>query len=296
METLKKALERAMEEKKAVGHFNIADMVALDGIVEAARKLSVPVIVGLSEGERAFVGTRRAVALVRTLREEYAHPIYLNADHTHTLEGIKEVVDAGFDAAVFDPVAKARKEEIDFSFDDHIRVTKEAVAYAKSVNPDFLIEGEMGYIGSSSSWLEDIPAGADIAAEALTRPELAKQFIKESGADLLAPSVGNIHGMFKHAANPRLDIERIREIREKAGVALVLHGGSGIRDEDFVAAIDAGMAIVHINTEIRVAWRKALERSLGQNLEEVAPYKLLEASKEAVASVVEKRLRLFNRI
>ena len=117
--------------------------------------------------------------------------------------------------------------------------------------------------------------------------------MEKTGVDLLAPSVGNLHGMLKHAANPALDISRIASIREAAGVPLVLHGGSGITDDDFRNAIRAGMAIVHINTEIRKAWRDAVKAALSGDENEVAPYKLLQGAKEAVRSVVEERVKLF---
>jgi fructose-bisphosphate aldolase class II len=296
MRPLREAIQEAEDKHVAIGHFNISDALALDAIVDAARELSVPVIIGVSEGERGFLGTKRTADLVNSIREEYDYPIYLNSDHTHTFEGIKEVVDAGFDAAVFDPVAKARKEGRPFSIEEHIAITKEVVAYAKEKNSDFLIEGELGYIGSSSSMHDEMPEGADVTEDNITKVEEAKRFVDETGIDLLAPSVGNVHGMFKHARNPRLFIDRIRDIRQGAGVPLVLHGGSGISDEDFVAAIDAGVAIVHINTELRVAWRKGLERSLSKDIEQIAPYKLLLDAKQGVHDATARRLRLFNRM
>ncbi|MEX2436555.1 MAG: class II fructose-bisphosphate aldolase, partial [Candidatus Paceibacterota bacterium] len=110
---------------------------------------------------------------------------------------------------------------------------------------------------------------------------------------LLAPAVGNIHGMMKGAKNPNLQIERIREIREAAGVPLVLHGGSGVSDEDFKEAIKAGISVVHISTEMRVAWRSSLEESLKNNPEELAPYRITPLVIEAVERVVGNRVRLF---
>jgi fructose-bisphosphate aldolase class II len=119
--------------------------------------------------------------------------------------------------------------------------------------------------------------------------------VKETGVDLLAPAVGNIHGMLKNAPNPRLDIPRIRAIREAAGIPLVLHGGSGISDEDFVSAIDAGVSVIHISTEIRVAWRRGIENAVHE-VESIAPYKLMENVVSAVQDVVQKRLKLFSKI
>jgi len=174
-----------------------------------------------------------------------------------------------------------------------------AVKLAKSISAsrrtDFLVEGEMGYIGSGSVILKEIPEGVAINPEDLTNPENAAKFVKETGVDLFAPAVGNIHGLIING-NPKLDIGRIKEIRKFAGIPLVLHGGSGIKDEDFSAAINAGISVIHINTELRVAWRKGMEAALAQNPEEIVPYKILPKAVEEIEKVVEARLRLFNKI
>ena len=129
----------------------------------------------------------------------------------------------------------------------------------------------------------------------MTTKEEAETFVEKTGVDLLAPSVGNIHGMVK-GGNPKLNIEKIKEIQEACGVPLVLHGGSGISDENFRDAIQAGISIIHINTEIRVAYKEALEKYLKENPNEIAPYKILKPAVEAIEQVVEQRLRLFNNL
>lgn len=284
--SLKQCLIEAQEKKVAIGHFNISDIVALKAIFEVARELNVPVIIGVSEGERKFIGIETAAAMVKNLREEYDYPIFINADHTYSLQGIKEAAEAGFDMVIFDG-AKLRSE-------DNTRETKEAVKVAKNVNPSVLVEGEIGYIGSSSKLLDKIPEGALIDEAALPGADMAKKFVADTGVDLLAPAVGNIHGMFKNAPNPNLKIDRIREIAESSGVPLVLHGGSGVSDSDFTKAIEAGIRIIHINTEIRVAWRKGIEEGLKALPEEIAPYKILLPALESVKAVVKNRLKLFN--
>lgn len=288
MFNLREIIKNAETKKIAIGHFNISDIVALKSIFRASSELRLPVIVGVSEGERNFVGIRLAAALVKSLREEYNYPIFLNADHTYSLDGVKKVVEAGYDSVIFDgaklPVA------------ENIKRTKEAVEYVKSVNSDIIVEGEIGYIGTSSAILDSIPDGAVVSGEKLTSPAEAVSFVKETGVDMFAPAVGNIHGMFKGAPNPALDIERIRDIRGAVNVPLVLHGGSGITDSDFASAIEAGISIVHINTEIRLAWRTALERILKDNPNEVAPYKILTAPEKAVYETVKTRLKLFSKM
>lgn len=178
--------------------------------------------------------------------------------------------------------------------EENITQTKEAVAAVKSANSEVIVEGELGYIGPSSAVWEKIPEGAAIKPEDMTTPEDAARFVKETGVDLLAPAVGNLHGMFASAPNPRLDIPRIKALREAAGVPLVLHGGSGIVDEDFTAAIGAGISVIHISTELRAAWRKSLEEELAEHPGEVAPYKVMPDVLKAIEAVVERHLRIFN--
>jgi fructose-bisphosphate aldolase class II len=287
MKSLKEIILEAESRKAAIGHFNISDLAGLKGILAAAAELNAPIIIGLSEGERGFVGVKNAAALINACRAEYNIPIYLNADHTYSMGKIKEAVAAGFDAVIFDGAK--------LSLEENIARTKEVVEYVRSVRPEVIIEGELGYIGTSSEVLSAMPKGASIEGS-LTRPEDAARFVKETGVDFLAPAVGNIHGMFKDIPEPRLDIKRITEIRQAAGVPLVLHGGSGTRDEDFISAIEAGISLIHINTEIRVAWRKGLEQALREQPDEVAPYKLLASSVEDIRAAVSSRLRLFGRL
>ncbi len=163
MKTLRETITWADEQNIAVGHFNISNLEALHGIFRAARNLNVPVIIGVSEGERDFVGVRETVALVHSLREEYDFPIYLNADHTYSFERVKEAVDAGYDSVIFDG-AKLSKE-------DNIALAKKCVDYAHSVGREVLVEAELGYIGQSSKVLDAVPDG--ISFDNLTTKEEA---------------------------------------------------------------------------------------------------------------------------
>lgn len=286
MKKLKDILREAGANRVAVGHFNISDLPALKAIFETAKEFAVPVLIGTSEGEREFIGPKRAALLVESLREEYDYPIFLNADHTHSLEKVKEAVAAGYDTILFDGGK--------LSFEENIRQTKEVVEYVKSVNPEVLVEGEIGYIGSSSEVLKEIPAGAAFKPEDLTAPEQAKEFVEKTGVDLLAPAVGNIHGIIVHEGFvEKLDIERIRAIKGVVNVPLVLHGASGLSDDDIKAAIQAGIGIVHISTELRQAWRKGLEVGLKAHPDEVAPYKIYAGAVEEMKKLVSEKLKLF---
>src|SRR5690348_8544850 len=147
--TLREELGKAQRNRVAIGHFNISDLEGLKAVFESAREVGVPLIVGLSEGERAFMGVRVAAAAVRVLREDYHYPIFINADHTHSLASAEEAVRAGFDSVVFD------RSELPFA--QNISETKAAVNALKSINPSFLIEGEIGEIGTGSEIHESAP-------------------------------------------------------------------------------------------------------------------------------------------
>jgi len=286
MHSLRELLQKAEQGGVAIGHFNISDLVLLKAVFAAAREQNVPVLVGLSDGEREFVGTRPIAAFVRSLREEFDFPIFLNADHTHSLAKGLEAAKAGYDCIVFDLSA--------LPFEENVRQTRQAVEALKAIHPDMLVEGEIGDIGTGS----EIHDKAPDLSKGLSTPEEAKQFVESTGVDILAPAVGNMHGMLKSMVagetKKRLDIERIASIKRAAGVFLTLHGGSGTDDEDFRKAIAAGINIVHINTELRVAWRNGLEQGLAKRPDEVVPYKILPFAVEAVKQVVASRLKLFN--
>lgn len=285
MKTLREYIKEAEEKGTAIGHFNISNLEALHGIYNAAKRLNLPIVIGLSEGEESFVGREEAFTLIQAIRTRDNYPIFLNADHHYSFDSVKLAIDAGYDSAIIDAVK--------LPFEENIELTKKCVDYVKSLNREVLIEAELGFIGTSSKLLDEMPEGVSEAT--MTKSEDAKYFVEKTGIDLLAPSVGNVHGMVK-GGNPRLDIERIKEIREACGVPLVLHGGSGISDEDFTNAIKAGISMIHINTEIRVAYREALEKYLKENLKKVVPYKILQPAVDAIEKVVEARLKLFNNI
>lgn len=287
IKTLREYIKEAEEKKVAIGHFNISNIEALHGIYNAAKKLNLPVIIGVSEGEEKFIGREEVATLVKTLLERDNYPIFLNADHHGSFESVKKCIDAGFDMVIID-CAKLSHEE-------NIKITKECVDYARSVSKetgrDILVESEMGYIGSGSDIKESIPEGAGI----LTKPEDAKDFVERTGIDLLAPSVGSIHGLIK-SGKPHIDTELVAKIKETVGIPLVLHGGSGLRDVDFTGAIASGISIVHINSEIRLAYREAVEKSLKDQPNEITPAKILQPAVDAIEKVVSDRLKLFNGI
>lgn len=284
--TLKEAILDAQSRKVAIGHFNVSNLEAVHAIKYAVQETGFPAIIGVSDKEEEFVGQDEIVALVK-LYQSQGLPIYLNADHSYTVERAKKCIDAGFDAVIYDGA--------ELSHEENIKNTKEVVEYARSKGSNCLVEAEIGFIGKSSNLMDSLPQGTALE-EFLTKPEEAKAFIDSTGVDMLAPAVGNIHGMLKNMPQPHLDIPRIETIAKTTQVPLVLHGGSGISIDDFKKAIASGMCIVHINTEIRLAFKTALEKGLEENKDQVAPYKILKPAQDAMKQIIIEKLKIFNNV
>jgi fructose-bisphosphate aldolase class II len=281
---LSQALQQADSSRTALAHFNVSELVTLKAAVAVASETGLPVVLGASESERAFFGVRQLAAVVRSFREQQPSPIFLNADHTHSLTKAEEAARAGFDSIVFDAS--------NLSFEQNVVETRRAVSAAKGINPSIVVEGEIGYIGSGSE------IHTEFVRAPLTTTLEAKQFVEETHVDVLAPAVGNMHGMLpamlRGEARKELDIPRITEIKGATKLPLTLHGGSGTGDQDLRRAIAAGITMVHINTELRVAWRRGLEVALAEQPDEVAPYRLFAEASARVTDVIRGKLALFS--
>jgi fructose-bisphosphate aldolase class II len=284
--TLREAVAEAARSGRALAHFNVSELAGLKAVAAAARTVGQPVIVGASEGEREFFGARALADTVRLLSEQMDVPLYASADHTHSQDSLKKALNAGFDSVVFDASALSLRENIER--------TKQAVACAKSIAPHVLVEGELGFIGSGSVLVRRLDANVAVRGGDLPTPDQAAEFVDRTGVDLLAPAVGNVHGMIVEGAQPGLDVPRIAAIRAGVRVPLVLHGGSGIAHGQLVAAIEAGMAVIHVNTELRLAWRRGVEEGLAQDKDEIAPYRILRPAVARVSRIAELYIRLFS--
>jgi fructose-bisphosphate aldolase, class II len=282
MKPLRQVIDEFKKAKKAVGHFNVSDSNQLEALAEASKETGLPVIAGLSEGEREFFPLSHVRVLVDAYQKEGVQ-IYLNADHTYSIEKVKEAIDAGVDSVVVDGAK--------LPFEDNVVFAQASVAYARASGRDVIIEGELGYIGTSSKVMDALPEGAQVTEELMTKVDEAGDFVQKTGVDMLAPAVGNVHGMIK-GGDPKLSITRIGEIAKAAGVPLVLHGGSGNTEEEFSQAIKAGIAIIHINTELRVAYHDALKETL-DTTEETTPYKFLSPAVADMRSYIVEKIKLF---
>ena len=286
MESLLSVINDFKRDGKALGHFNFSDSNQLRAIALASKETGLPVIAGLSEGEREYFPLHHARALVDAYQKE-GIDIYLNADHTYSLEKAREAIDVGVDSVVVDGAK--------LSLTDNIKLVTQVVSYAHSKKRfwghphEVLVECELGYIGSSSKLHDELPEGVSVGN--LTTPEEAQQLLHDSGAHCLAPAVGNVHGMLKSAKEPRLHPDRVREIAVATGVPLVLHGASGNTEEDIQACIKAGVAVVHINTELRVLYRNSLRDALKSD--ETTPYKFLDPAVKKMTEYVAGKIKIF---
>ncbi len=273
---LKSYFKKAQREKWAIGQFNFSTLGQLRGILSAGQKLKSLVILGTSEGESNYLGLREIVALVEISKIKYKTPVFLNLDHGKDLNWIKKAIDFGYPAVHFDGSG--------LPFKKNIKYAKKIVDYAHKKG--VLVEGELGYIeGGSKLHKKEIK----IKKENLTSPENVWQFVRETKVDSLAISIGNVHGIY--AGMPKLDLERLKEINDKTNTFLVLHGGSGISKKEVRKAIKLGIVKVNINTELRIAWKKALQTVI--KTQEVKPYKILPKAQMAVQKKVEEKLKLF---
>jgi fructose-bisphosphate aldolase, class II len=282
MQTLRETILEYKAAGKAIGHFNFSDSNQLMAIAGAAKETGLPVIAGLSEGERVFFPIAHARALVDLYRSQ-GILMFLNADHTYSVEKVEEAVAGGVDSVVVDGAK--------LPFDENVHLLTTCVKYARASGRDIVMEGELGYIGQSSALHDELPEG--VTLENLTTPDDAKKLVSESGIDCFAPAVGNIHGMLKNATEPRLHPERVSAIAQGTGIPLVLHGASGNTEEDIKACIKAGVAIVHINTELRVLYRKSLAEEFAKEPDETTPYKFLKPSVEAMQKFLMEKMSVF---
>ena len=278
---LKNYFKKAQRGKWAIGQFNFSTLSQLQGIVEAAKNLKSPIILGTSESESRFMGLKQAVALKNSFQKETGLPIFLNLDHGKSLDYIKKAIDLGYDMVHFDG-SKLPLEE-------NIKKTIEVEKYAQKKGA--VLEGEVGVIKTEASKV--YTEKFEIKEEDLTNPEEAAKYIDKTGVECLAVSIGNFHGIEVTGVNPQLKLDKLKEIKKKLGnVFFVLHGGSGTPDRDIKGAIKLGVVKVNINTELRLAYTNALRKALGKE-KEITPYKYLPDAIKAVQKVVEEKIKLF---
>lgn len=277
-------MQRSRQQHFAVGAFNIDNQETLIAVARAAQKLQAPVLVEVSDGEVKAMGLENIRDLVDNYREEYGIEMYLNLDHSPTVEDCKRAIDAGYEFIHID-ISQANH---DASEEEIIEKTKEVVEYARFTGA--LVESEPHYFGGSSN-VHDEAIDYEEIKKTFSTPEGTRAFVDATGIDTFAAAVGNLHG--KYPVPKELDIELLQRIRESIDCQISLHGGSGTPLHYFEEAARIGVSKININSDMRYAFRTTLEKVLAEHPDEYAIVKLMPEVYEAVQAVVEEKIHAF---
>jgi len=275
--TSKGILDKAKKDGYAVGAFNTSTLEATKAIIQAAAERKADIIIATSESEFNFLDPNIIYDQVNDLVKEFGVTAALHLDHGKSFDIVQKAIEAKYTSVHIDGSA--------LPYEENLALTKKVVALAHSKGVS--VEGELGHVSGGS---EKHDEAISIDEKNLTDPDQAAEFVKETGIDSLAISIGNIHGVY--ATAPQLDFERLEKIAE-IGIPIVLHGGSGIPEDQIRKAISLGVAKVNVNTELRMAYAGALREELAENPDEVVPYKILPEVIEDIEEVVKKKIKLF---
>jgi len=296
--TSKELLKKAQREAYAVGAFNIQNLESLLAVVEAAAEEKSPVIVAVTPSAIKYGGLNFLAGLIKTAAEALPIPMSLHLDHGEEVETVKKCLEAGFTSVMIDGSH--------LPFEENISLTKHVVdlAHQKGVS----VEGELGRLAG----IEEKTVAEREAV--LTDPIEAEEFVRRTSVDALAVSIGTSHGAYKFKGEPKLDFERLKQIRERVDVPLVLHGASsvpqwiiekatkygaelagakGIPEDHIKKAIALGITKINIDTDLRLAFTATIREVLATSPKEFDPRKILGPAKEAMKEVVKAKMRLF---
>ncbi|HTK39396.1 MAG TPA: class II fructose-bisphosphate aldolase [Patescibacteria group bacterium] len=279
-------MQRARQQHFAVGAFNIDNQETLIAVARAAQSLAAPVLVEVSHGEVEAIGLENIRDMVDNYRAEYGIEMYINLDHSPSVEACKRAIDEGFEFIHID-ISQANHDATD---QEIIRDTKEVVEYAKFTGA--LVESEPHYFGGSSNVHEEA-IDYDEIKKTFSTPEGASKFIEETGIDTFAAAIGNLHG--KYPVPKELDLELLARIHQAMpeGKNISLHGGSGTPLHYFEDASKLGVSKININSDMRYVFRKTLEKVLADNPDEYAVVKLMPEVFKAVQAIVEEKIHAF---
>ncbi len=278
-------MERARREHFALGAFNLDNQETLIAVARAAAAKKAPLMVEVSHGEVEALGLENVRDMVDNYRAEYKIEMYINLDHSPSVEAAKAGIDAGFEFIHID----ISQQNHDASEEEIIAQTKEVVEYARLTGA--LVESEPHYFGGGSNKFTKAFNYSEIK-KTFSTPESAKAFVDATGIDTFAAAIGNLHGQYP--VPKRLDLELLKDIRAAVDCNISLHGGSGTPGHYFKDAVQIGVSKININSDMRVAYRDTLEKVLKENKTEYAVVKLMDEVIDAVQAVVESKLDVFN--
>ena len=278
-------MQRARDEKFAVGAFNLDNQETLIAVVRAAKKMNAPVLVEVSAGEVKAIGIDNVRDMVDNYRAEFGVEMYINLDHSPTVEDAIAAIEAGYEFIHID-ISQASHDATD---DEIVNATKEVVRYAQFTGA--LVESEPHYFGGSSN-VHTAAIDVDEIKKTFSTPEVSRAFVEATGIDTFAAAIGNLHGSYP--VPKVLDIELLKTIRGAIDCNISLHGGSGTPGYYFEEAVKVGVQKVNINSDMRKTYRDTLEKVLAENKTQYAVVKLMDEVIDAVQAVVESKIATFN--
>lgn len=281
----REAVQRAKDQKFALGAFNIDNQETLVAIARAAQKHNAPLMVEITDGEVKAMGLANVRDMVTNYKRELGIEMYINLDHSPSVEDAKAGIDAGFEFIHID----ISQSNHDASDEEIISATKEVATYAKKTGA--VVESEAHYFAGSSNVHTEVIDYEEVR-KTFSTPEGVKAFVEATGVDTYAVAVGNLHG--KYPVPKMLDLELLQKIRSAVDCNLSLHGGSGTPGHYFVDAVKIGVQKINVNSDMRVAYRQTLEKVLREHPDEVAILKINQEVYDAVQAVVEEKLSYYN--
>lgn len=271
--TMKELLSDAQQKKYGVGFFNTYNQEMIRACVEAAEELKSPVIIGTAEALLPYSEFETLAPMLLSMAKNAKVPVAVHLDHSYRFDTVMRALRCGFGSVMYDGSRTTYKE--------NVRNSAEIARVAHAMGAG--LESELGCVGGLSD------GGSHVDENIYTDPKLASEFAQRTEVDFLAVSIGTVHGVY--ATKPRLDLDRLAEIRQQVDAPLVLHGGSGLSDDDFRNVIAGGICKVNIYTDVILAGKKALADNL-----ELGYADIIKASEAAMCEVVKEKIRIFGSV
>lgn len=281
---IKKIINEAIKNNYAIGAFDTFNLEITKGIIKGAVESDSPVIIQFTPKTMKYSGTKTLTGIIKNLAESQGKkiPIALHLDHGKSISDIKECIEAGFSSVMIDASNKP--------FQENIKLTRKVVNLAHKKN--VWVQGEIGKVDKGKKGYQKLISRPE---DFLTDPDQALEFVKKTKIDTLAVAIGNIHGSYKIKQGvPRLILSRLKEIQKKVDLPMVLHGASGISLIQLRKAIELGIKIINIDTELRIVFKERTEKFLKENKEEYDPRKILSPGIKGVSEVVFKKTKFLS--
>lgn len=271
--TTKSILNKAQEGKYAIGAFNVENMEMVMAVISAAEEMNAPVIMQTTPSTVKYASLDYFLANARVAASQAKVPVVMHLDHGSSFELAAQAFRAGYTSIMIDGSHS--------SFEDNIKISKAVVDMCKPAG--IAVEAELGKVGGKEDDLDGGDGG-------FTDPQEAKEFVERTGVDSLAVAIGTAHGMYK--GEPKLDLDRLSQIKEVVSIPLVLHGGSGIPDSKVQESIERGICKVNYATELRIAFTNGVNKYLKENKDAIDPKKYNKAGMEEVKKFVKEKIKV----